>query len=157
MNKREFHPKLNTLDIAKFQLMEQGFVGIANGVTLVPAKDARILEANILKGMIAGLLNQKRAPNPSEMMDLLSACRTFLGQYPEDPACAAIVVFKPSVREGFDNVQPVGRIIDPWEVVEPEFAHTDGAGNVKEDSGTDNNSPDTKRSKGNGRDPKIIP
>ena len=150
--KREFHPKLSTLDIAKFQLMEQGFVGISNGVTLIPAKDAHIIQVNILKGMIAEVLNKKSAPNPSEMLDLLSACRTFLGQYPEDPSCSAIVVFKPSVEDGVDNVQPVGRIIDPWEVVEPEFAHTDGAGNVREDERAGDNPTNHSGSKGNGRD-----
>jgi len=129
--KREFHPKLDTLDIAKFQLMEQGFVGISNGVTLVPAKDARAIEANHLKGEINNYL--ERITTEEDADTLIIALKTFLEGFPEDPSCAAIVVFKPSVREGFDNVQPVGRIIDPWEVVEPEFAHTDGAGNVRED------------------------
>ncbi len=135
--KREFHPALSTLDIAKFQLMEQGFVGIANGVTLVPAKDARVIEASYLKGEIDKYL--ERITTQEDAHTLILALKAFLDIYPEDPACAAIVVFKPSVREGFDNVQPVGRIIDPWEVVEPEFAHTDGAGNVREDDRTGNN------------------
>lgn len=151
MNKREFHPALSTLDIAKFQLMEQGFVGITNGVTLIPAKDARVIEANYLKSEINNYL--ERITTEEDAHTLIIALKAFLDVYPEDPACAAIVVFKPSVRDGFDNVQPVGRIIDPWEVVEPEFAHTDGAGNVKEeDDRTGNNPPKLNGSSGNETD-----
>jgi len=134
---RIFHPSLSTLDIAKFQLMEQGFVGISNGVTLIPAKDARTIEANHLLREVNHFL--ENSEDIGDAQTLIVGLKAFLEQYPEDPSCSAIVVFKPSVEDGFDNVQPVGRIIDPWEVVEPEFAHTDGAGNVREDERAGNN------------------
>lgn len=113
MSKREdFHPSLSTLDVAKFQLLELGFAGVTNGVTMVPAKDAETGEP-----------------------------------------VAVLVVFRPSVREGEANVQPIARIIDPWEVIEPEFAHTDGAGNVKEQVGGGNDNPgEAGGNKGNGAD-----
>ncbi len=150
MNKREFHPALSTLDIAKFQLMEQGFVGITNGVTLIPAKCARTINANYLKAQID--IYRSNIVNIEHADTLISMLKEFLDQFPEDPSVSAIVVFKPSVEDGIDNVQPVGRIIDPWEVVEPEFAHTDGAGNVREDERAGDNLAKPSGSKGNGRD-----
>lgn len=108
----DFSPKLSTLDIAKFQLLEQGFAGIVNGVTMVPAKDAKTGEP-----------------------------------------VAVLVVYKPSVEEGQFNVQPIARIINPWEVIEPEFEHTDGEGNVKgEAAGTDDNTTNPRRGNGDGTD-----
>jgi len=154
----DFHPSLSTLDVAKFQLMENGFAGIVNGVTLIPAKDQRTIEANHLNALITTFLDQthaEKAPTTVEALKLLVTCKAFLEQYPENPACAAVVVFRPSVREGEANVQPVARIIDPWEVVDPECAHTDGAGNVKEQDGeqtggSDDNSSNPGGNKGNG-------
>lgn len=156
--REDFHPALSTLDIAKFQLMESGFAGIRNGVTLIPAKNARAIEANHLREKLIELLDEtadkKYIGIPGEAIKLLVACEVFLKQYPENPACAAVVVFRPGIKEGEANVQPVALIIDPWEVVDPEFAHTDGAGNVKEqDGGADNNSGNPRRSNGDGTDP----
>lgn len=140
----DFHPALSTLDVAKFQLMEMGFAGVTNGVTLIPAKSARAIEAHQILPEIEALLDKTADKGyigiPAELVSLLVKCSVFFKQYPENPACAAIVVYRPSIREGESNVQPVGMIIDPWEVVEPEFAHTDGAGNVKEgESRSDDN------------------
>jgi len=154
--KEDFHPSLSTLDVAKFQLLEQGFAGIVNGVTLVPAKDVRTIEANhIRKQIIEFLEKTDEGENildyTGEVMNLIVTCKVFLEQYSENPEVAVLVVYKPSVKEGVDNVQPIARIIDPWEVIEPEFAHTDGAGNVKEpNGGAENNSNNPSRSKGNG-------
>lgn len=152
----EFHPKLSTLDIAKFQLMENGFAGVTNGVTLIPAKCVRTLEANHLSKMITELLDKSEGEgyiDSGEAVDLLVTCKAFLHQYPENPEVAVMVVFRPSVREGEANVQPVARIIAPEEVIEPEFVHTDGAGNVREQTGGSNGSNGaTGRNKGNGAD-----
>ena len=156
MSKREnFHPSLSTLDIAKFQLMENGFAGVTNGVTLIPAKDVRAIEANHLSKMIDEFLDTVDGKGyigiPAEAVKLLVTCKAFLHQYPENPACAVMVVFRPGIKEGEANVQPVAKIIDPWDVTDPEMAHTDGAGNVKESNGgADNNSQHGGGSKGNG-------
>ena len=154
MSKREdFHPSLSTLDVAKFQLMENGFAGVTNGVTMVPENDLGAIEANHLLGKITDLVDKAGLDDRVTLLSCLTMCKAFLEQYREDPACAVLVVFRPSVREGEANVQPVAKIIDPWEVIEPEFAHTDGAGNVKEQNGgVDNTSSDARRSKGNGAD-----
>jgi len=105
---------LTTDEISMFQLIEQGFVGVANGVTLVRAEDAKTGEP-----------------------------------------VAVLVVFKPGIEAGSYNVEPVARLLtDPSEVINPQFEHTDGAGNVKEAENArhDDNSPDTSRNKGNGAD-----
>lgn len=157
MSKREnFHPSLSTLDIAKFQLMEMGFAGVTNGVTLIPAKDVRTIEANHLSKMIDELLDKSESEeyiDSGEAINLLVTCKAFLHQYPENPACAVMVVFRPGIKEGEANVQPVAKIIDPWDVTDPEMAHTDGAGNVKEQAGGGNGDPRNQaRNKGNGAD-----
>jgi hypothetical protein len=102
---------LTTEEIALFQLIEQGFVGISNGITIVRAEDAKTGEP-----------------------------------------VAVLVAFKPGIEAGSFQVEPVARLLtDPSEVINPQFEHTDGAGNVKEQAGGDNDNP-TKpsRNKGNG-------
>ena len=149
--KEDFHPSLSTLDVAKFQLMENGFAGVVNGVTLIPAKDARAIEANHLSRRITELLDE--GGTIDDGVGLLATCKAFLDQYPEDPQVAVLVVYRPAIKDGEANVQPIARMIDPWEVIEPEFAHTDGAGNVKnETGGSDDNTAKPRRSNGDGRD-----
>lgn len=151
--KEDFHPALSTLDVAKFQLLENGFAGVVNGVTLIPAKDARCIEANHINRRVTEFLSNHEGPidDDGPILELLCACKAFLEQYPEDPQTAVLVVYRPGIKQGEANVQPVARIIDPWEVIEPEFAHTDGAGNVKEpNGGADDNSNNPSRNKGNG-------
>jgi len=136
---QDFSPKLSTLDIAKFQLMENGFAGVTNGVTMVPAKDARAIEAHHLLRELNNLVERGFLSDDGEATNFIITCKAFLEQYPENPQVATLVVFRPSIKEGLANVQPVARIIDPWEVIEPELAHTDGAGNVREDERAGNN------------------
>jgi hypothetical protein len=154
--KEDFHPALSTLDVAKFQLLENGFAGVVNGVTLIPAKDARTIEANHLNRMITELLTKSHAEeyiDSGEALNLLVSCKAFVEQYPEDPQVAVLVVYRPAIKDGEANVQPMAKIIDPWEVIEPEFAHTDGAGNVKDETaGTNDNATKPRRSNGDGRD-----
>lgn len=150
----DFHPSLSTLDVAKFQLLEQGFAGVVNGVTLIPAKCVRTLEANHLNKMITKLLDKSAEEeyiDTGEALSLLVTCKAFLEQYSENPEVAVLVVYRPGIKAGETNVQPVARIISPDEVTEPEFAHTDGARNVKQSNGgAENNSNNPSRSKGNG-------
>ena len=64
---------------------------------------------------------------------------------------AVLVVFRPGIEAGTFNVEPIARLLtDPSEVIEPEFEHTDGEGNVKGDTGADDNTGNTNRSGGNG-------
>jgi len=141
----DFHPKLSTLEIAKFQLLEQGFAGVTNGVTLVPAKDAKVEEAQRLYDWICHTEDGCTDP------ELYALCKTYFAEQIAKAEVAVLVVYRPGIEEGTANVQPIARMIDPWEVIEPEFAHTDGAGNVKgEDGGDDNNSIDPSRNRGNG-------
>ena len=103
---------LTTEEIALFQLIEQGFVGISNGVTLIRAESAKTGEP-----------------------------------------VAVLVAFKPSVEIGSFNVEPVALLLtDPSDIINPQFEHTDGAGNVKEDERVGNNSAEPRGSKGNGID-----
>ncbi len=149
----DFHPSLSTLEIAKFQLLEQGFAGVTNGVTLVPARRAPDPDTQALFNGVAELLHrsgEEEYVDTGDALNLLNECYTHLATLLEKKEVAVLVIFRPSVREGEANVQPIARMIDPWEVIEPEFAHTDGAGNVKEDGGNDNNSTDPRRNNGDG-------
>ena len=147
--KEDFHPSLSTLDVAKFQLLENGFAGVTNGVTMIPAKDTRTIDAHHLLAMINKFIESSE--DIGDAQTLILTTKAFLEQYPENPSSAVLVVFRPAIKDGEANVQPIARIIDPWEVIEPEFAHTDGAGNVREpNGGVDHNPTNPSRNKGNG-------
>lgn len=138
---------LSTEEIAIFQLIEQGFVGISNGVTIVRAEDARCVETNILISRIDEVLEEVgeniKDINNGEALNLILTCKEFLEKHASDPKVAVLVVFKPGIEEGTFAVEPVARLlVDPSEVINPQFEHTDGAGHAKEDEGTGRNAGD---------------
>jgi hypothetical protein len=138
---------LTTEEIAAFQLIEQGFMGITNGVTLIRAKDAKTEKAQRLYDWICLAQNSCTDPELYELM------KEYLEEQLSQPLVAVLAVFKPGIEAGSYHVEPVARLLaDPSEVIEPVFEHTDGAGNVIEDSGTDDNSATHSGSKGNGAD-----
>lgn len=145
--------KLNTMEIALFQMLEQGFAGVVNGITLLRAKNAVAIEAQDISERIGMLENKSSAEeylDSGEALELLALCKEFLERRFEETDCAVLVAYKPSVEEGVSMVRPVARlIIDPSEVVEPDLQHTDGAGNVKGDSGNDDQTGNTSGSEGN--------
>jgi len=108
---------ITTEEIALFQLIEQGFVGINNGVTIIRAEDAKTGEP-----------------------------------------VAVLTVFKPGIEEGSFHVEPVARLlVDPSEVINPQFENTDGAGHDRKNNGADNNSTDSDGSDGDAGDPDVLP
>jgi hypothetical protein len=133
--------KLNTMEIALFQLLEQGFAGVVNGITLLRAKNAVAIEAQNIQSMIQDLQErseEEEYTDTGEALEILGICQQFFAERFAETDCAVLVAYKPSVEEGMSIMRPVARLLmDPTEVIEPDLQNTDGAGNVKEDSGND--------------------
>jgi len=55
-----------------------------------------------------------------------------------DEDCTVLVVYRPGIETGTFNVEPIAMLInDPSRFSEPDFYHTDGEGNIKEDETDD--------------------
>lgn len=116
---------LTTEEIAMFQLLEQGYSGITNGVSLIRAEDANYEEASRLIEIIKA--EQEKGIFPGFYDDLI----TLLNRIQQ--RTAVLVVYKPAIEVGQFNVEPIARLLfDPSEVVNPQFEHTDGEGNERE-------------------------
>lgn len=122
---------LTTKEIAAFQLIEQGFVGITEDLKLCNNCIAHLLGIHRQNGVTLIRAEDAKTGKP----------------------VAVLTVFKPGIEAGTFHVEPIARLLeDPSEVINPQFEHTDGAGNVIEDSGADDNSPAHSGSRGNKAD-----
>lgn len=121
---------LSTEELAMFQMIEAGFVGIGHGITLLRAESASAHEAEQLFNQLTELKRQNY-PDSRDIAEALQACLDYFAKRSET-SVAVLTLFKPSIRPGEDAVQPVAiLLLDPSDVINPVMEHTDGAGNVK--------------------------
>jgi len=137
---------LTTEELAMFQMIEAGFIGVEHHITLLRAKDSRFAEAEALRIRLDDIFEISEAEgylDTGDAVDLLIACKNYFKQHGPKESVAVLTLYKHSILEEEFAVQPVARLLtDPSEVREPIMEFTEIQERDKQNQGADGSTDD---------------